>query len=60
MGVILLNLLIAIMSDKHSEVKAQERASANYNRAGIVVEYEKLMSSTDRMKPEYSPTYLQI
>jgi hypothetical protein len=60
MGVILLNLLIAIMSDKHSEVKKQERASAIYNRACIVVEYEKLMSSTDRLKKEYSPTYLQV
>ena len=60
MAVILLNLLIAIMSDKHSEVKKQERASANYNRAGIVVEYEKLMSAEERKRPEYSPTYLQV
>jgi hypothetical protein len=60
MAVILLNLLIAIMSDKHGEVKAQERASANYNRAGIVVEYEKLMSAEERKKPEYSPIYLQV
>ena len=60
MAVILLNLLIAIMSDKHGEVKKQERASANYNRAGIVVEYEKLMSAEERKRPEYSPTYLQV
>jgi len=60
MAVILLNLLIAIMSDKHDEVKKQEKSSANYNRAGIVVEYEKLMSAEERKKPEYSPTYLQV
>jgi hypothetical protein len=60
MGVILLNLLIAIMSSKHGEVKAQERASANFNRAGIVVEYEKLMSLADKKRPEYSPKYLQV
>jgi hypothetical protein len=60
MGVILLNLLIAIMSDKHGEVKAQELASANYNRASIVVEYEKLMSAADRKRPEYSPKYLHV
>jgi hypothetical protein len=60
MAVILLNLLIAIMSDKHDEVKKQEKCSANYNRAGIVVEYEKLMSAEERKKPEYSPAYLQV
>ncbi len=60
MCVIMLNLLIAIMSDKHGEVKEQERASATYNRASIVVEYEKLMSPSERLKPEYSPTYLQV
>ena len=60
MAVILLNLLIAIMSDKHDEVKKQEKSSANYNRAGIVVEYEKLMNDEDRKNPEYSPTYLQV
>ena len=60
MGVILLNLLIAIMSYKHGEVKEQELASANYNRASIVVEYEKLMSAADRKRPEYSPKYLQV
>jgi gas vesicle protein len=60
MAVILLNLLIAIMSDKHGEVKKQEKASANYNRAGIVVEYEKLMSAEEKKRPEYNPKYLQV
>jgi hypothetical protein len=59
-GVILLNLLIAIMSDKHDSVKSQERASSIYNRAGIIVEYEKLMSEKDRNKPSLNPQYLQV
>ncbi len=67
MGVILLNLLIAIMSDKHGEVKKMERASANYNRAGIVVEYEKLIGKNHPYRDPthddyklYSPKYLQV
>ena len=60
MAVIMLNLLIAIMSDEHREIKDQEYAAANYNRASIVVEYEKLMSAADKQRPEYSPKYLQV
>jgi len=67
MAVILLNLLIAIMSDKHGEVKKLEDASANYNRAGIIVEYEKLIGANHPFRnpshaeyKTYSPTYLQV
>ena len=67
MCVILLNLLIAIMSNTYSNIQEKERACSNYSRAAIVVEYEKLISSkhpwrdpNSKEYKKYSPTYLQI
>jgi predicted nucleic acid-binding Zn-ribbon protein len=50
--VVLLNLLIALMGDIFGKVQANAQAESTYGIAKLVVEYEGLMSESEKTKHE--------
>jgi hypothetical protein len=60
MVIIMLNLLIAIMSDSYEKVKESEVVEARKLRAETIIAEEKLMSDRDRANADYFPRYLQV
>jgi F0F1-type ATP synthase membrane subunit b/b' len=60
MVIIMLNLLIAIMSDSYEKVKESEVVEARKLRAETIIAEEKLMNDKDRADSNYFPRYLQV
>jgi hypothetical protein len=60
MVIIMLNLLIAIMSDSYEKVKESEVVEARKLRAETIIAEENLMSDRDRANADYFPGYLQV
>ena len=61
-GIVLLNLLIAIMADKFDEVQEHTIAEATYARACLILEYESRMSKLARkaQRTERYPKWIQV
>uniref|UniRef100_A0A7R9YA12 Ion transport domain-containing protein n=1 Tax=Pinguiococcus pyrenoidosus TaxID=172671 RepID=A0A7R9YA12_9STRA len=61
-AVVLLNLLIAIMSDKFDEISENARAEATYARACLVLEYEALLTEDVKNANEarWFPKWIQV
>jgi glucan phosphoethanolaminetransferase (alkaline phosphatase superfamily) len=60
--IVMLNILIAIISDRYSYVKENENAEFNYGLAKIIVEYEKLIPEKIKLNKmqEWYPKYLHV
>lgn len=58
-GLILLNLLIAIMGDQYQQVNDNKLAQAVYGRALIVSEYERVTSFSTSNELAWFPTWIQ-
>ena len=58
--VVMLNLLIAIMSDSYERVKDGEELEARKLTAQTIIDEEAMMSQADRDNPEYFPPYLEV
>jgi hypothetical protein len=58
-GLILLNLLIAIMGDQYQQVNDNKKAQAVYGRALIVAEYERVKTFSPANELAWFPTWIQ-
>jgi len=58
--VVMLNLLIAIMSDSYEKVKDSEVVEARKLTAQTIIEEETMMSVEDRQKTEFFPEFLEV
>ena len=61
MAIVLLNLLIAIMSDRFDEIQENAGAEASYARALVVSEHEALIPLREkRARPDLYPAWVQM
>ena len=58
--IVMLNLLIAIMSDSYEKVKDGEVVEALKLRAETIISEEAMMSETEWAKIEFFPRYLEV
>ncbi|GMH64615.1 hypothetical protein TrST_g10092 [Triparma strigata] len=59
-NIVMLNLLIAIMGDIFDRIQENAKAEFMFARAGIVLEFEAMLSNYDRQNEEWFPTWLQV
>ena len=59
-NIVMLNLLIAIMGDIFDRIQENARAEFMFARAGIIVEFENMLSTGDLKNEEWFPTWLQV
>lgn len=60
--IVMLNILIAIISEKYSYVRENENAECSYGKAKLIAEYEKLIpdSLKQEKQQEWYPKYLHV
>ena len=58
--IVMLNLLIAIMSDSYEKVKESEVVEARKLRAQTIIDEEAGMSQAARANPDYFPQFLRV
>ena len=58
--IIMLNLLIAIMSDTYERVTENNDAEARKLRAQIIIDEEKLLAPAELLHPPHFPAFLQL
>ena len=58
--IVMLNLLIAIMSDTYERIMESWEFEGIRMQAETIIEQEQLMSTSDKSNPEYFPKYLQV
>mmetsp|Transcript_24623 Transcript_24623/g.46250 ORF Transcript_24623/g.46250 Transcript_24623/m.46250 type:complete len:402 (+) Transcript_24623:2-1207(+) len=59
-NIIMLNLLIAIMGDIFDRIQENARGEFIFARANIVMEFEGVLSKSQRENPNLFPTWLQV
>lgn len=61
-GVVLMNMLIAIMGDLYDEVQDKAAAQATYAKARLILEYESRISKHEMIsnQKEWFPTWIQV
>ena len=59
-NIVMLNLLIAIMGDIFDRIQENAKAEFIFARAQIILEFEAVLSKSDRANTAWFPTWLQV
>lgn len=61
-SITVLNLMIAMVSDKYDEVTNNSKATATYSMARLILRYERVISMSEKLKNEdvWFPVWLQV